>query len=92
MPEWCRPRSIRAEGTRLIGTALYGAVRRVVWYSRLAGQSLSQSRGPDCARVGIQTAQRVSIVELWRSRPLGGLRSRDHVLVKPESSVCSGSH
>jgi hypothetical protein len=38
---------LRAERPSLIGTALYGAVRRVVWDLRLAGLALSQSRGPD---------------------------------------------
>ena len=38
---------LRAEGPRLIGTALYGAVRRVVWDPWLTGLALSQLRGPD---------------------------------------------
>jgi hypothetical protein len=34
--------SLRAESPRLIGTALYGAVRRVVW-----DPGANYSRGPD---------------------------------------------
>lgn len=46
--------SLRAERPCLIGTALYGAVRRVVWDPWLAGLALSQSRGPDSQFIGVE--------------------------------------
>ena len=62
--------SLWAEGPRLIGTALNGAVRRVVW-----NPGVNCFRGPDWHQVVSVSSSRREAIQLFRLSPSSALNS-----------------